>query len=159
MRLPPRRQLTASSGAPPPSTNNNKRKERDDGFDGLKPSHTTSNTSTTNLLKPKADSEPPDSTKKDGSEPPSSSLNHLLAGYLAHEFLTKGTIMGQVWDPSRAEERKGETISQKEGEAEPDKPELRDEKRQRYVEVAGLLMMDGTHIHRLVNPTEFVQFL
>nr|CAN73283.1 hypothetical protein VITISV_041609 [Vitis vinifera] len=29
--------------------------------------------------------------------------NQLLAGYLAHEFLTKGTLLGEKWDPDRAD--------------------------------------------------------
>ncbi|XP_039067669.1 uncharacterized protein LOC120213664 [Hibiscus syriacus] len=29
--------------------------------------------------------------------------NQLLAGYMAHEFLTKGTLLGQQFDPARSE--------------------------------------------------------
>ncbi|CAK7349314.1 unnamed protein product [Dovyalis caffra] len=79
MRLPPRRVLTPS-----------KRKERE-GPDTLKPS------TPTKLTKP--------TPSQAGSDKvlDSASSNQLLAGYLAHEYLTKGTFFGQPWDPARAE--------------------------------------------------------
>ncbi|KAE8685344.1 tetratricopeptide repeat protein 7A-like [Hibiscus syriacus] len=124
--------------------NNNKRKERD-GFD------------LTQLT-------PPPPTK------PPMLPNQLLAGYLAHEFLTRGTLLGQPWDSTRplqtaAESRmtiggKAEPMERSAtGDAEPD-PEPREEnKRQRYVEVASLLKTDGTHVPGIVNPSQLSRFL
>ncbi|XAR58659.1 hypothetical protein NMG60_11014141 [Bertholletia excelsa] len=77
-------------------------------------------------------------------EPDSS--NQLLAGYLAHEFLTKGTLFGLPWNPARAE---GLTR----------KAEPRDEKYQRYLEVSDLIKMDGAHFPGTVNPTQLARFL
>lgn len=79
-----------------------------------------------------------------GSEPASAS-GQLLAGYLAHEFLTKGTLLGQPWC------RSGED----EAEAEP--PQY--EKLERYVEVADLLKTDGAQLAGIVNPTQLARFL
>ncbi|OMO87794.1 hypothetical protein COLO4_20570 [Corchorus olitorius] len=84
MRLPPRR---VSNSIP----NNNKRKERDD-FD-LK--HLTP--PPTKWLKPAV----PLAGSGKAAQPVLS--NQLLAGYLAHEFLTRGTLFGQAWDPTRAQ--------------------------------------------------------
>ncbi|KAF2292692.1 hypothetical protein GH714_026890 [Hevea brasiliensis] len=83
MRLPPRRVLTS-----------NKRKDRE-GFDSVKPF--PPQPTAAKLAKP--------SIPQVGSGKPSDpvSSNHLLAGYLAHEYLTKGTLFGQAWDPARAE--------------------------------------------------------
>uniref|UniRef100_A0A803PGK1 Uncharacterized protein n=1 Tax=Cannabis sativa TaxID=3483 RepID=A0A803PGK1_CANSA len=85
----------------------------------------------------------------------SAPANHLLAGYLAHEFLTKGTLFGQAWDSARAgfagvdlEEKK------KKREAEPSLDKLR-----RYVAVADLLSGDGTHLPGIVNPTQLARLL
>ncbi|KAE8730631.1 Polyadenylate-binding protein 2-binding protein 2 [Hibiscus syriacus] len=98
--------------------------------------------------------------------------NQLLAGYLAHEFLTRGTLFGQPWDSTRplqttAESRRaiGGKAEPRErsatGDAEPDpEPKLREEnKRQRYVEVARLLKTDGTHVPGIVNPSQLSRFL
>lgn len=158
MRLPPRRVLTQT----------NKRKERE-GFDGVK------QPSITKLPKPK-----PTTTFQSGSKDPASS-NQLLAGYLAHEFLTQGTLFGQPWDPARAEAvpvsvsstldlRKGKpTQTQTQiGGAEPEPesttsgrraepPQL--ENYQRYVELANLLKTDGAHLAGIVNPTQLARLL
>ncbi|KAJ0113192.1 hypothetical protein Patl1_01734 [Pistacia atlantica] len=71
MRLPPRRVLTPT-----------KRKERDD----YKPP-------TTKSLKP-TPAEPESYKAPD----PVTSSNQLLAGYLAHEYLTKGTLFGKPFE-------------------------------------------------------------
>ncbi|KAJ8650747.1 hypothetical protein MRB53_003770 [Persea americana] len=65
-----------SHGVMTPSASR-KRKERD-GLDGVKAA-----TARPTKAEPVAD-------------------NQLLAGYLANEFLTKGTLFGQKWDPARA---------------------------------------------------------
>ncbi|KAK8650753.1 hypothetical protein V6N13_140379 [Hibiscus sabdariffa] len=97
--------------------------------------------------------------------------NQLLAGYLAHEYLTRGTLFGQTWDlpqprQTAAESRWGigEGVDLNErsraGGAEPKaEAEPREEKRQRYVEVASLLKTDGAHIPGIVNPSQLARFL
>ncbi|KAL2323410.1 hypothetical protein Fmac_027789 [Flemingia macrophylla] len=125
MRLPPRRVLTPASAAA--ATNNNKRKERDDPFDRPKP--------IPKLLKPDNRPEPKPS-------------NQLLAGYLAHEFLTKGTLLGQPWAPPKGKSSE---------EAQP--PQPTPEERERYAEVAGLLKGGGTQLPGVVNPTQLARFL
>ncbi|KAF6156220.1 hypothetical protein GIB67_030223 [Kingdonia uniflora] len=118
-----------------------KRKDREVGFDAF--NYKASNVSVASSAKP---SEP----KKD---------NRLVAGFLAHEFLTHGTLFGQKWDPahsqavpipaprkvggvSRAESGKAVVVS-----------------RERYVEVARLLKGGGAHVPGVVNPTQLAQRL
>ncbi|KAK4281318.1 hypothetical protein QN277_012831 [Acacia crassicarpa] len=166
MRLPPRRVLTPSA-----APNNNKRKERDEVFERprprIKPSpspNTPTAITPTKFLKPDKPSaglESPRSSSGKGLEPTSS--NQLLAGFLAHEFLTAGTLFGEPWDPSRAAEgptptfteadrRKGKSSQSQMGEAEPGK-------QGRYAELAELLRGNGTHIAGIVNPTQLSRFL
>ncbi|KAK2455234.1 embryo sac development arrest protein [Trifolium repens] len=158
MRLPPRRVLTPSSS----STTSNKRKERDDPFERPKPIHGPNS----KLLKPDkpisklGDSEPVQSTKT--TTTPS---NQLLAGYLAHEFLTKGTLMGKPWLPSsrgKEEEDDDDDVGGEEGEATEAPPCRRPETKidkERYVEVTALLKSGGTHLPGVVNPTQLARFL
>ncbi|KAK6239033.1 hypothetical protein QUC31_004502 [Theobroma cacao] len=139
MRLPPRRV----------SMPNNKRKERDD-FD-LK--HL--NPPTTKLLKPAA----PLAGSDKAAHPVHS--NQLLAGYLAHEFLTRGTLFGQP-QLTAAESRKGireEAEPSERSRAGDAEPKPKEEKHQRYVEVASLLKTDGAHIPGIVNPSQLARFL
>ncbi|KAB1199218.1 hypothetical protein CJ030_MR0G026016 [Morella rubra] len=139
MRLPPRRVLTPNV--------TNKRKERD-GFDALKPP-------TPKLSKPTI---PP----KVGSYEPIAS-NQLLAGYMAHEFLTRGTLFGQPLDPARNEvvpvSKKGCPNQNGEGEPSGGTERRQLEDYQRYVEVANLLKSDGAHLPGIVNPTQLACFL
>lgn len=67
----------------------------------------------------------------------------LLAGYLAHEYLAKGTIMGRRWDdlPSQRVEPKQE------------------EKHRMYMEIAPLLKTNGTQMDGIVNPTQLARSL
>ncbi|XP_061367485.1 uncharacterized protein LOC133310551 [Gastrolobium bilobum] len=143
MRLPPRRVLT-------PSGTTNKRKEREDSFERPKPIPVAT---TTKLLKPDKPIQRP------GSEPMSS--NQLLAGYMAHEYLTRGTLLGQTWAPPRAgkptEDDGGGVVE--EGEAAPCRRSEEKEERDRYAEVAGLLKGGGTHLPGVVNPTQVARFL
>ncbi|KAI9119281.1 hypothetical protein K1719_009956 [Acacia pycnantha] len=169
MRLPPRRVLTPSV-----VPINNKRKERDEGFERprprTKPSPSPPNTPTaitpTKFLKPDKPSAALESPRSNGKGLEPTSSNQLLAGFLAHEFLTGGTLFGEPWDPSRAAEgptptfsdadrRKGklsQSQSQKR-EAEPGKQQ------ERYAELAELLRGDGSHIAGIVNPTQLSRFL
>ncbi|GMI85742.1 hypothetical protein like AT5G44060 [Hibiscus trionum] len=144
MRLPPRRV----------SMPTNKRKERD-GFD-LK------------RLDPPLSKLPKPTVPLAGYDKAAQPVhsNQLLAGYLAHEFLTRGTLFGETWDPARPRQTAavsrrgiGEGLDlnerSRDEEAEPKaKPE-----RQRYVEVASLLKTDGAHIPGIVNPSQLARFL
>ncbi|CAI9779359.1 unnamed protein product [Fraxinus pennsylvanica] len=133
----------------------NKRKERDDGPNVVKkPSTFTTKT----LAKPSIHRP----AKKPVDQPASN--NTLLAGYLAHEFLTKSTLFGQPWDPAPAE-AVPLSINQKPSpnqkmENEPQaKAEKEDENYLRYMEVSHLLKSDGAHIPGVFNPTQFTRFL
>uniref|UniRef100_A0A2P2K669 Uncharacterized protein MANES_13G037700 n=1 Tax=Rhizophora mucronata TaxID=61149 RepID=A0A2P2K669_RHIMU len=155
MRLPPRRVVTS-----------NKRKERD-AVGPLKPSIPQQRPqppppppAAAKLLKPTP-------TLAVGSDklPEAASNNRLLAGYLAHEYLTKGTLFGQKWDPTRADavpvsdvehskEMKPSHKAETSGKAEPT-----EENYQRYLKVSRLLKTDGAHIPGIVNPTQLRFFL
>ncbi|KAL5068044.1 hypothetical protein RYX36_018931 [Vicia faba] len=163
MRLPPRRVLT------PSTTTSSKRKERDDPFERPKPIPVT-----TSKL-PKSDkpisrlgSEPitlptTTTTASKDLEPKPMPSNQLLAGYLAHEYLTKGTLLGQPWVPPKGKSKEEDDGGDDEGEPTPAEeargtPEIKME-RERYVEVTGLLKSGGTHLHGVVNPTQLARFL
>lgn len=160
---------------PGPSSSSNKRKERDGLFDGFKPSPLT----TKNLAKPSIHRAPPAPAPVKSPKPPApapaAANNKLLAGYLAHEFLTKGTLFGEPWDPARAEAVPVSATSSSSSRGKPAHPEKRkaepsakaeeeeerkrSEKQQRYLEVADLLRADGVHIPGIVNPTQLARFL
>lgn len=72
--------------------------------------------------------------------------NKLLAGYLAHEFLTKGTLLGKRFEPGKVELN---PVHQ----AGPSKPG------NSYKEVSYLLKADGVHIPGVVNPTQLGRWL
>ncbi|CAK9162192.1 unnamed protein product [Ilex paraguariensis] len=145
----PRRHLT--------SVPSNKRKDRD-GLDAVKP------LTTSKLAKPSVHRADKPTTPRP-SQPDMN--NQLLAGYLAHEFLTKGTLFGEPWDPARAEavpvstdsaEFRKQKYSQKADEASV-KSNAGVEKYQRYVEVADLLKGNGAHLPGIINPTHLSRFM
>lgn len=80
-----------------------------------------------------------------GSSFPVCPKNQLLAGYLAHEFLSKGTLFGQAYDPagSGAEPRWVKPA----GKAA--EPEV--DKNKRYAEVADLLKTEERPIYRVLS--------
>lgn len=84
------------------------------------------------------------------------SSNGLLAGYLAYEFLTKGTLLGQRFDPARAEAvpLAGGSIQSKRGKAG-----LKKENNKSYAEVASILKTNGAHIPGIVNPTQLARWI
>lgn len=92
---------------------------------------------------------------KAGHSPVSS--NRLLAGYMAYEFLTKGTLLGRKFDPARAEAE----IQWKKPKLEVAPPEIvkKEHQIQSYAEVANLLKTNGTHISGVVNPSQLVRWL
>ncbi|KAK0608689.1 hypothetical protein LWI29_034480 [Acer saccharum] len=76
--------------------------------------------------------------------------NGLLAGYMAYEFLTKGTLMGEKYDPARAE-----AVPVSGSSAE---PSVKKEHKS-YAEVASILKSDGAHIPGIVNPTQLSRWI
>ncbi|KAL0414280.1 UNVERIFIED_CONTAM: hypothetical protein Sradi_1629900 [Sesamum radiatum] len=112
----------------------------------------------------------PATTSSRGAEqqqpPPPLSSNRLLAGYMAYEFLSKGTLFGQKFDPARAEavpvnsadsKRNRQSQSQVQPSAETE-PSVKS-KPQSYAEVANLLKSDGAHIPGVVNPTQLARWI
>lgn len=92
------------------------------------------------------------------AEPASS--NQLLAGYLAHEFLNKGTLFGEQWNPARAQAGPYPAQSTESRKTKPSHDiEPSDHKRRRYEEVANTLRADGTHLPGIVNPSQLARFL
>ncbi|XP_002275835.1 uncharacterized protein LOC100253191 [Vitis vinifera] len=135
LKPPPRRFSTLGAS--------NKRKERD-GFDAHEipkiPKFTTPQAATV-TASPKS------------LEP--ASHNRLLAGYLAHEFLTKGTVFGEKCPSARAE-AKPVPAELKKGRGG---AELKMEALKRYVAVSDLLKTDGAHIPGIINPTQLGRYL
>nr|XP_017233331.1 PREDICTED: uncharacterized protein LOC108207391 [Daucus carota subsp. sativus] len=81
--------------------------------------------------------------KKESSA--AASTNQLVAGYMAHEFLSKGTLLGQPW----------QQIAKPGWSAEPNKMR----RHEKYVEIAGLLKRDGgVQIPGVFNPTQVNPF-
>lgn len=94
--------------------------------------------------------------------PPPVQSNRILAGYMAHEFLTRGTLFGQKFDPARAEavpvaaaEPKRKPCLQ--AGPEPKRPKVGPNRG--YTEVAQLLMGDGAHIPGIVNPSQLSRWI
>ncbi|XP_071718104.1 uncharacterized protein [Rutidosis leptorrhynchoides] len=140
-----------------------RQKTRDETYDFLKPSIIPK------LAKPFAPRAMAHAKPfKPAARLPPSDNKLLLAGYLAREFLTKGTLFGEPWDPARAEVTPvsaaansadfRKPVSQKDKLAEPKPGEKR--KFESYNEVTGILMgNNGVHIPGIVNPTQLVRFL
>ncbi|XP_076935156.1 uncharacterized protein LOC143601700 [Bidens hawaiensis] len=87
--------------------------------------------------------------------------NKLLAGYLAHEFLTKGTLFGQKWDPTAAAHSADIRKPMNSQKVKPAEPKLGEKRKfESYAEVSGLVMgSDGMHIPGIFNPTQLTRFL
>ncbi|GAB4830070.1 hypothetical protein Ancab_019711 [Ancistrocladus abbreviatus] len=92
--------------------------------------------------------------------------NKLLAGYLAHEFLTKGTLFGEVYGaaaPAGTQAVKNASAMPK--IAKPNKEEKAGERKEEgrkhkvYLQVANLLKAEGTHLPGIVNPTDLARHL
>lgn len=115
---------------------------------------------TTTMLPPGA------SRKRKEVEPPfvkpkalgadSVASNRLLAGYLAHEFLSRGTLFGEKYEPARSEAASMASCSP--AECKRTKPEARKEN-QSYAEVASILKMDGAHLPGIVNPAQLARWI
>lgn len=92
------------------------------------------------------------------------SSNQILAGYLAHEFLTKGTLIGEKWDAAGSElaallpEQKRPNQNRP-GSTKPKPNVYKPPPARSYADVAQLLKGDGAHIAEVVNPTQLGQWL
>ncbi|KAK3414828.1 hypothetical protein EUGRSUZ_H00138 [Eucalyptus grandis] len=99
--------------------------------------------------------------------------NRLLAGYMALEFLTKGTLFGQRVNPARLEAapvsvygRPAEPKRAKPG-AEPSHKKKKKEEHggkgkeehASYADVAGILKSEGAHLPGIVNPTQLARWI
>ncbi|KAL1210763.1 hypothetical protein V5N11_032306 [Cardamine amara subsp. amara] len=78
--------------------------------------------------------------------------NWLLAGYMAHEFLTCGTMLGRKLYPGWAEV--GPLVSSP-------SPHHREAKKahQSYSDVASVFKTDGTHVPGVVNPSQLAKWI
>ncbi|KAF3486137.1 hypothetical protein F2Q69_00055145 [Brassica cretica] len=132
MRLPPRRMLTSDKR--------------------ILPSVAEKPTETTGETNPPPPPPPKSILKKTQTvaPPTAAGLNQLLAGYMAHEYLNKGTLFGEQWNPARSEARKNKASH----DMEPS-----DYKRRRYVEVADILRADGAFMPGIVNPSQLARSL
>ncbi|KGN56835.1 hypothetical protein Csa_009887 [Cucumis sativus] len=96
---------------------------------------------------------------------PSVSSNRLLAGYMAYEFLTKGTLFGRKFDPPRDEATpsaaSAAVIQWKKPKSDAAPPEIlkKEHQIQSYAEVANILKTTGSHISGIVNPTQLGRWL
>ncbi|KAL2463144.1 hypothetical protein Fot_52800 [Forsythia ovata] len=105
-------------------------------------------------------------TSSNGAEQQPMCSNRLLAGYMAYEFLTKGTLLGERFDPARAEavpvnsadsKRNRHVLSQSQQNVETE-PSGKS-KPQSYAEVASLLKGDVAHIPGILNPTQLARWI
>ncbi|XP_030548690.2 uncharacterized protein LOC115753957 [Rhodamnia argentea] len=118
-----------------------KRKERESFYASAAAQATTILTATKPIARPaqaQAQAE-----AKVGPAEPTMSDNRLLAGYMAHEFLTRGTLLG-----ARPEAARDETPKHPEG-----KPSGS------YGEVASILKSDGVHVPGVLNPTQLARWI
>ncbi|KAK4586012.1 hypothetical protein RGQ29_023263 [Quercus rubra] len=87
------------------------------------------------------------------------SSNRLLAGYMAYEFLTRGTLLGQKFDPARAEAVPVGSLSSSAESKREAEPSVKKKEHQSYGDVANILKTEGTHIPDIVNPTQLARWI
>ncbi|KAG0486253.1 hypothetical protein HPP92_008348 [Vanilla planifolia] len=86
--------------------------------------------------------------------------NRLLAGYLAHEFLTKGTLLGNRWGQARPEpSTSGRSTGAVRTGLENETSVRSLQAVKAYAELAHLLKTDGVHVPGVVNPTQLAKWL
>lgn len=96
--------------------------------------------------KPKPNPEPAQKPKPVGKP----AGNRLLAGYLAHEFLTGGTLFGKPFPPPAAAAQPKPSRKTPPAKANA----------KAYADVAELMMGDGgAHVPGVVNPSQLAQWL
>uniref|UniRef100_A0A7N0USX0 Uncharacterized protein n=1 Tax=Kalanchoe fedtschenkoi TaxID=63787 RepID=A0A7N0USX0_KALFE len=105
---------------------------------------------------------PVESKKRKGAPEPaaSASSQQLLAGYMAYEFLTRGTLLGQKFDPARAEAVALSSAKRSKSAAAAAEPIYGGgEQHKSYAEVASLLKTDGVSLPWVVNPTQLARWV
>ncbi|KAJ8464986.1 hypothetical protein OPV22_027538 [Ensete ventricosum] len=128
-------------------------------------------------LRKRKDREPSDSPgarSPAGPGPVRASDNRLLAGCLAHEFLTKGTLFGKRWEPNGSEpdNKMANAVRPGSGDSEPHNGSAdpvrsggataepaRSKPPVAYAEVSYLLKADGARLPGVVNPTQLARWL
>lgn len=83
--------------------------------------------------------------------PPAMSDNRLLAGYMAHEFLTMGTLLGSRPEAAAAAAR--------DEEPPPPVEEVGKKPSGSYGEVASILKADGVHVPGILNPSHLARWI
>lgn len=141
MKPPPRRVATPAAS--------NKRKEREVFYAPEIPKV------------PKFSAAPRAGSSSKPCEPVAHHQNQLLAGYMAHEFLTKGTLLGEKWPAAAGQEAPAPLTETGEWKRKKGKEraERSAEAYKRYVEVADLLKRGGAHLPGVVNPTLLGRYL
>lgn len=81
--------------------------------------------------------------------------NWVLAGYMAHEFLTCGTMLGRKLYPGWAEVGPLDTPSPQQQHREVKKKKTD----QSYSDVSSVFKTDGIHIPGVVNPTQLAKWI
>ncbi|XP_027364598.1 uncharacterized protein LOC113871697 [Abrus precatorius] len=81
--------------------------------------------------------------------------NRLLAGYLAHEFLTKGTLLGKKFEPDSARASPIPFVDSTSTEPKINsQAEASAVEHESYRKVASIMKTNGTHIKGIVNPAQ-----
>ena len=83
----------------------------------------------------------------------SATSNWVLAGYMAHEFLTCGTMLGRKLYPAWAEVGPLDTPSPQQHR------EVKKKTHQSYSDVSSVFKTDGIHIPGVVNPTQLAKWI
>ncbi|EOA31737.1 hypothetical protein CARUB_v10014951mg [Capsella rubella] len=94
--------------------------------------------------------------ESESSDPRGVPSNWLLAGYMAHEFLTCGTMLGRKLYPGWAEV--GPLVSPPPQQQQQNK-EARKTRQSNYSDVAGVFKTDGNHVPGVVNPTQLAKWI
>ncbi|XP_068327956.1 uncharacterized protein [Pyrus communis] len=135
----------------PPVPSRKRKESSSNGFKQPAPKAPKAPSTTTFPKAPSKSSAPKASSKTTSSAP---SSNRLLAGYMAYEYLTKGTLFGQKLDPAGEEAvpLAGKPIESGQGAGTGAVQES-------YSEVASLMKTDGAHIPGIVNPTQLAKWI
>ncbi|KAK4744584.1 hypothetical protein SAY87_010896 [Trapa incisa] len=80
--------------------------------------------------------------------------NRILASYMAYEFLTRGTLLGQKLNNGRTE---ADRVSLPGPSSETHTNEIKESRS--YTELACILKMEGVHIPMIINPTELAGWI
>ncbi|CAN6460351.1 unnamed protein product [Victoria cruziana] len=93
------------------------------------------------------------------SKPPTTPTNHLLACYLAHEFLSRGTLLGRTLDRRDPPTRPASSEPKNVAETERHPAGAATRARQVYADVSVLLKDDGVHLPGIVNPSQLARWI